>query len=163
MGDVWARVVGGRVHPPQFMVPAGRSVHFYVADGQLISNTDGWAILDGLRGGMVWNAGNVPSGYLQTRTGGQMCDDYYGVPYVTLGVVNGVWLEGGVGVFRQILEGLTSQTWGSPETNTVQTQMVVLPSILGGPAYARSVIQLSNVANCPGVTDVHWISCREVW
>jgi len=39
--------------------------------------------------------------------------------------------------------------------------MVKLPAVNGGPDHDRSVVTLSGIANCPGVTDVDWISCRE--
>ena len=157
------RVVGPPANPAPFMVPAGVSVHFYVADGIILPNANAWPILNHRRQGAAGN----PAG--TTTVGpGVLCDDYYGVPYLGLGVSNGIQLERvgrrGMPIFETILVAAgNGERWGAPDAGTIQTQNVVLPAIGGGAPYARSVVTLSNIANCPGITDVDWISCREWW
>lgn len=153
---------GLRLIPPQFVVPAGVSIHFYIADGQLLPNDDGWNILNHRR----MNQPGNPPGIVTVGPGG-VCDDYFGVPYAGLDVANGIQLEiagrRGAPYFDTILAAGGGQNWGSPAAHTIQTARVVLPAVLGGTPYARSVVTLSNIANCPGVTDVDWIACREHW
>jgi hypothetical protein len=161
---------GGRVanplNPPQFRVPAGVSIHFYVNDGNLLSDTDGWRVLTARQ-----NLTPPPPNIFTVVSGpGTMCFDYYGVPYTGLGVANGIQVERpgrrGVSLFEPILEGGAGQQWGLPMTNTVRIQRPVLPAIAGGPPYARPALTLSNIANwaaANGFTDVDWISCREHW
>jgi len=65
-------------------------------------------------------------------------------------------------IFNPILETGPEQNWGNPVPNTIQVQRVLLPPVGDGQPYLRSVITLSSVADCPGVTNVDWISCRLV-
>ncbi|WP_425460071.1 putative adhesin [Exilibacterium tricleocarpae] len=157
------RVVGPPANPPQFAVPAGVSIHFYVVDGLVLQDNNAWNILDHW---LQRRPGN-PNALVATFTPGQMCQDYYGVPYVGLGVAGGIQREavgrGGQPYFETILTVGSGQNWGSPTPGTIQTRQVVLPAVQGGAPYARSVVTLSNIANCPGVTDVDWISCRQYW
>ncbi|WP_299939668.1 putative adhesin [uncultured Microbulbifer sp.] len=156
------RVVGPPINPPQFLVPAGVSIHFYIVDGGILPNNNGWNILNHRLQRLPGN----PAG-ITTIGPNLMCQDYYGVPYAALGVANGIQLEvagrRGIPYFDTILAAGGGQNWANPAANTVQTQRVVLPAVQGGAPYARSVVSLSNIANCPGITDVDWISCREHW
>ena len=156
------RVIGPPAHPAPFIVPLGVSIHFYIADGQLLPNPAGWNILNCRLQRLPGN----PAGII-TSGPGTLCNDYYGVPYAALGVANGIQLEipgrRGMPYFDTILAAGGGQNWGLPSPGTIQTQRVVLPAVLGGAPYARSVVTLSNIANCPGITDVDWISCRERW
>ena len=156
------RVIGPPAHPATFVVPAGVSIHFYIADALILSNVAGWNILNHRIRLLPGN----PAGTI-TIGPGAFCRDYYGVPYTGLGVANGIHLQmpgrRAAPYFDTILAAGSGQNWGPPAANTIQTQRVVLPTLLGGAAYARSVVTLSNIANCPGVTDVDWISCRVHW
>jgi hypothetical protein len=150
---------GGRTAAtPVFVLPAGVSVHFYIADGGILPNVTAWQVLDNrLRF-------QAPGAAVTTLPGGQPCQDYYGVPYRGLGVADGLLLENAAGNgFESVLSAGLGQNWGLCTPNTVQTRRLVLPSVRGGPAYERSVVALSDIVNCPGVTDVDWITCREVW
>ena len=154
-------VVGPPAHPAAFVVPAGVSIHFYVADGAILPDNYGWDILNHR---LQFQAGD-PAGII-TIDPGQPCNNYYGVPYARIGVANGIQLQSvarGRDTFINILAAGAGQNWGLLTPNTIQTQRVVLPAVLGGAPYERSVVTLSNIANCPGITDVDWISCREHW
>ena len=156
------RVVGPPANPPPFVVPAGVSIHFYIADGAILPNNNGWTILNHRLNHLPGN----PAGII-TIGPGLMCPDYFGVPYAGLGVANGIQLERvgrrGIPYFDTILAAGAGQNWGVAATHMIQTQHVVLPAVMGGAPYDRSVVALSNIANCPAVTDVDWISCREFW
>jgi hypothetical protein len=158
MPSILVNCHGGRPAGPitTFPVPVGVSVHFYCGDGMLLGNDVSWQILNNR---LQFTPGPAPT---QTFGPGTACPDYYGVPYVGLGVANGVQLQNGMR-FDVILEGQLFNQWGPVTPNTITVSQAVLPSVLGGAAYARTVIILSNIANCPGITDVHWISCREIW
>jgi hypothetical protein len=154
---------GGRVglNPPDFQVPMGKSVHFYCMDETTLDDAIAWQVLSHR---MDFRQGD-PAG-IQTVAGGQQCKDYYGVPYNKLQVVNGVQLEDlarGKRGFTPILESGKDFSWGLPNANTIHLIRANLPAIRGGAAYDRDVIQLSDIVNCPGVTDIDWISCRELW
>ncbi|STQ90745.1 putative adhesin [Iodobacter fluviatilis] len=157
------RVIGFPAHPGPFLVPVGISIHFYVLDGGILDNETGWHISNQrMRGEAL---GGV---YHHVIFGGQMCQDYYGLPYAGLGISNGIFLEElngrrGENYIRPILQALGSQRWGNPEPNTINPMYVNLPAVQGGGDYPRAVVTLSDIANCPGVTDVDWIACREHW
>lgn len=156
------RVTGPDVHPPQFIVPEGVYIHFYVNDGQELEDGTAWQILNHRR---QFLDGDPPE--TLTVGPGELCDNYYGLPYNALEVINGVQRESvgqnGQPLFESILETGPGQSWGNPVPNTIQPQQVMLPPPKGGAPYARSVITLSNVASCPGITNVDWISCRAHW
>src|SRR5262245_4649231 len=82
------RVVGPPDNPPQFIVPMGVSIHFYIPDGALLPDGNGWQILNHR---LQRSPGN-PAG-MTTIGPGNPCFDYYGVPYAALGVANGIQLE----------------------------------------------------------------------
>ncbi|WP_420136244.1 putative adhesin [Sphingomonas sp.] len=156
---------GGRdasINPDTFVVPAGVTVHFYCNDGDILSNDDSWRILNHRRQQTMGD----PVG-TQSFGPTSVIPNYYALPYDTLGVNSGLDREEGgrrgKTVFTTILSSISSQDWGTPTYGTVIPQRYLLPSINGGPAYMRSAIMLRDIANCPGVTDVDWIACREHW
>lgn len=138
-------------------------MYFYIQDGGILPNRIGWQILSHRLRFLPGNPQGVVS---HAFFAGATCQDYYGVPYGGLGVANGVQLEGtsrGTPIFNNILSAGGGQNWGPPATGTVHTRRVMLPAVNGGTPYLRSVITLSDVVNCPGVTHVDWIACREHW
>jgi hypothetical protein len=142
-------------HPAAFITPAGVSVHFYVAHDGLLANHVGYQVLANRMHGLA------PGVATQTILPNSPCPNYYGVPYGGLGAANGLFLEragprGGV-IWEPILQAGAGQNWGLPAAGTVHAGMVVLPAVRGGAPYARSVILLSDLVNCPGVTDVQSI------
>jgi len=155
-------------NPAQFNVPAGVTIHFYVNDGALLNDGDAWSILHARQTGAVLPAS--PGIAHATANSGAPCQDYWGVPYNALNIVNGIQVEGPANVFTPILGTGGGQSWGLATANTVQTENPVLPAVRGGPAYARSAVRLSVIAHYAAVyaathgpIDVDWISCREHW
>ena len=163
---------GGRVvapapaspNPAQFAVPANLTIHFYVNDGAALSDADAWNILHA----RLTNAALpvAPGIAHATAAAGSQCPDYWGVPYNALNIVNGIQIEGPATVFASILGSGQGQSWGAAAAHTVQTENPILPSVQGGPPYARSAIRLSVIAayaGAHGFTDIDWISCRAHW
>ena len=155
------RVGGLQSHPANFNVPANVSIHMFVADGLLLSNGNGWQMLNWLI-----NGGNVPGIARITYLGGAPCRDYYGLPYPDLGI-DGVMIERasprGGSIWEPILRSLDSQRWGAPASNTVSIIRPDLPAVNGGNDYARDAILLSDLASLPNATQVYWLACREIW
>lgn len=159
---------GGRVvaaaspNPATFNVPAGVTIHFFVADGALLNDGDAWNILHARQ----TNAA-LPATIVHTPVNaGAPCQDYWGVPYNALNIVNGIQIERPALVFTPILGTGPGQSWGLAAAHTVQTENPVLPAVQAGAPYARSAFRLSVVAAyaaAQGFTDIDWISCREHW
>jgi Putative adhesin Stv domain len=161
---------GGRVvgpaspNPAQFNVPAGVTIHFYVNDGALLNDGDAWNILHARQTGAPLPV--APGIAHATVNAGTVCQDYWGVPYNALNIVNGIQVEGPATVFTPILGTGGGQNWGPATAHTVQTENPVLPAVQGGQPYARSAIRLSVIAAYAatrGPVDIDWISCREHW
>ena len=178
MPSILVNCHGGRVagpppspNPPTFLVPAGVTINFYIADGVILQNEDAWDILQRKLQHVA-----IPAAFVVSQGPGTQCFDYWGVPYnsVALEVANGIMVERANGRFERVLDGGSGQQWGLLEA---QTQLAnpadsltvfrpQLPAVGGGGAYARPAIQLSNIAAyaaAAGFTEVDWIACREYW
>ena len=160
---------GGRIvnppNPPQFVVPAGVTIHFYIQDGGILPNDEAWQILTALQ-----NFNPPAPNFYTAVAAGTACFDYYALPFGGLDIVNGIQVERpgrrGAAIFEAILGSGDGDSWGSPEGNTVTVERPVLPAVQGGPPYARDAVRLSNIAQYAtnnGFTDIHWIACREHW
>jgi len=150
------------IAPPMFAVPAGVVVNFYCPHDQLLSNDDSWRVLNHRRNFLPGD----PAGIIQ-RNAGTVIPNYYALPYDSLGVNSGIDREivgrRGAAIFENILTSAGPQSWGVPAPNTIQTSRRVMTAVHGGAPYARSTVLLSDIVNCPGVTEVDWIACREQW
>lgn len=153
---------GGRVGDATFAVPQGVTIHFYCQDGALLLDEDGWTVLNHR---LQSQPGQLAQ--LAEQIGeGHQCYNYIGVPYSRLGIVNGIQREEtsrGRTFFNTLLQAGTSFEWGPPVAGTINVQRQTLPAVMGGESYPRSVVTLQDLAACPNVTDVDWISCRELW